>query len=226
MRSLRVQLILFWAFLLAACALVAAIIVVLYQTGPGAQVAASQASATQACENIASRYAKSVPGVAADAPQADLLRVLLHVVLLEAPQVEGGVWSASANPPGGSMLAYAYPTYEGSSAKVDVPAAESPLIVETARQAGSTGRTAVNLVRGSREVLIVAAGPPCRCAGRHRHADRPARRAGAEPALAGAAAPPAAPHRGAGRLAAGAAGHGPPRRPGTPACRCRHAAPA
>ncbi len=159
MRSLRVQLILFWAFLLAACALVAAIIVVLYQTGPGAQVAASQASATQACENIASRYAKSVPGVAADAPQADLLRVLLHVVLLEAPQVEGGVWSASANPPGGSMLAYAYPTYEGSSAKIDVPAAESPLIVETARQAGSTGRTAVNLVRGSREVLIVAACP-------------------------------------------------------------------
>ncbi len=159
MRSLRVQLILFWAFLLAACALVAAIIVVLYQTGPGAQVAASQASATQACESIATRYAKSVPGVAADAPQADLLRVLLHVVLLEVPQVEGGVWSAGAHPPGGSMLAYAYPTYEGSSAKIDVPAAESPLIVETARQAGSTGHTAVNLVRGSREVLIVAACP-------------------------------------------------------------------
>ncbi len=154
MRSLRVQLILFWAFLLAACALVAAIIGVLYQTGPGAQVAASQESATQACDDIATRYAKSVPGVAADAPQIDLLRVLLHVVLLEAPQVEGGVWSASRG-----MLAYAYPTYEGSSAKVDVPAAESPLIAETARQAAGTGRPALNLVRGSREVLIVAACP-------------------------------------------------------------------
>jgi len=153
-RSLRVQLILFWGFLLAACALVAAVIVVLYQTGSGAQVAASQSHATQACEDIATRYAKSVPAAAADAPQADLLRVLLHVVLLEVPQVEGGVWRAN-----GGMLAYAYPTYEGSSAKVDVPAAEEPLIVQTAREAAGAGRPAVNLVRGSREVLIVAACP-------------------------------------------------------------------
>ncbi|GAA6118905.1 HAMP domain-containing sensor histidine kinase [Acidovorax sp. FG27] len=151
---MRVQLILFWGFLLAACALVAAVIVVLYQTGSGAQVAASQSHATRACEDIATRYAKSVPAAVADAPQADLLRVLLHVVLLEVPQVEGGVWRA-----GSGMLAYAYPTYEGSSAKVDVPAAEEPLIVQTARESAGAGRPAVNLVRGSREVLIVAACP-------------------------------------------------------------------
>lgn len=154
MRSLRVQLFLFWGFLLAACALVAAVIVVLYQTGSGAQVAASQSHATQACEDIATRYAKSVPAAAADTPQVDLLRVLLHVVLLEVPQVEGGVWRASSG-----MLAYAYPTYEGSSAKVDVPAAEEPLIVQTAREAAGAARPTVNLVRGSREVLIVAACP-------------------------------------------------------------------
>ncbi|GKT25679.1 HAMP domain-containing sensor histidine kinase [Acidovorax sp. SUPP3334] len=154
MRSLRIQLLLFWAFLLAACALVAAIIVVLYQTGSGAQVAASRARALQACEDIATRYAKSVPAAAPDAPQADLLRVLLHVVLLEVPQVEGGVWRA-----GSGMLAYAYPTYEGSGIKADVPAAEAPLIIELAKQAGSAGQSVVNLVRGSREVLIVAACP-------------------------------------------------------------------
>ncbi|MDA8443510.1 sensor histidine kinase [Paracidovorax valerianellae] len=154
MRSLRIQLLLFWAFLLAACALVAAIIVVLYQTGSGAQVAASRTRALQACEDIATRYAKSVPTAAPEAPQADLLRVLLHVVLLEVPQVEGGVWSA-----GSGMLAYAYPTYEGSGVKADVPAAEAPLIVELAKQAGNAGQSVVNLVRGSREVLIVAACP-------------------------------------------------------------------
>ena len=111
-RSLRIQLTLFWALLLGACALVAVVLTVLYQSGSGAQVAAGRARVAQACGDIAARYAQSVPGVAADAPREDLLRVLLHVVLLEAPRVEGGVWSAS-----GGMLGYAYPTYEGSGVK-------------------------------------------------------------------------------------------------------------
>lgn len=154
MRSLRIQLLVFWALLLGACALVAVVIVVLYQAGSGAKVAIGRARAAQACEDIATRYAKSVPGVAANAPQTDLLRVLLHVVLLEVPQVEGGVWRA-----GQGMLAYAYPTYEGSGVKIDVPAAEEPLLVGMARQASSSAQPVVNLVRGSREVLIVAACP-------------------------------------------------------------------
>lgn len=57
------------------------------------------------------------------------------------------------------MLAYAYPTYEGSGVKSDVPSAEEPLIVEMARQASAGRQPLVNLVRGSREVLIVAACP-------------------------------------------------------------------
>ncbi|SFD72313.1 sensor histidine kinase [Paracidovorax konjaci] len=154
MRSLRLQLLLFWALLLGACALVAVVIVVLYQAGSGAQVAAGRARASQSCEEIASRYAQSVPTVAADAPRTDLLRVLLHVVLLEAPHVEGGVWSAAEG-----MVAYAYPTYEGSGVKNDVPSAEEPLIVEMARQAAAARHPLVNMVRGSREVLIVAACP-------------------------------------------------------------------
>ncbi len=154
MRSLRIQLLLFWTLLLAACALVAVVLVALYQSGAGAQVAAGRARAAQACEEIATRYARSVPSAVAGSPHLDLLRVLLHVVLLEAPRVEGGVWRA-----GHDMLAYAYPTYEGSGVKSDVPAAEAPLIVELARQASAGQQPQVNLVRGSREVLIVAACP-------------------------------------------------------------------
>ena len=153
-RSLRLQLLLFWALLLAACALVAVVLVALYQTGSGAQVAAGRAGATQACEDITTRYARSVPSAATDQPHLDLLRVLLHVVLLETPHIEGGVWRT-----GPGMLAYAYPTYEGSGVKSDVPAAEAPLIVELTRQASAAQQPQVNLVRGSREVLIVAACP-------------------------------------------------------------------
>ncbi|AVS86948.1 sensor histidine kinase [Paracidovorax avenae] len=153
-RSLRIQLTLFWTLLLGACALVAVVLTVLYQSGSGAQVAAGRTRVAQACADVAARYAQSVPDVAADAPREDLLRVLLHMVLLEAPRVEGGVWSAS-----GGMLAYAYPTYEGSGVKSDVPSAEEPLIVEMARQSSAGRQPLVNLVRGSREVLIVAACP-------------------------------------------------------------------
>ncbi|CAM3607793.1 sensor histidine kinase [Paracidovorax anthurii] len=154
MRSLRIQLLLFWILLIGACALVAVVIVGLYRSGSGAQVAAGRDRAARACEDIALRYARSAPQAAADAPQVDLLRVLLQMVLREAPHVEGGVWRD-----GPGMLAYAYPTYEGSGVKSDIPAAEAPLLVEMARQASASGRPLVNLMRGSREVLIVAACP-------------------------------------------------------------------
>jgi hypothetical protein len=82
---------------------------------------------------VAARYARSLPASAPGEPQLDLLQVLLQLVLIEAPHVEGGVWHAT-----GGMLAYAYPTYEGSGVKRDVPAAEQPLIIELAQLAART----------------------------------------------------------------------------------------
>ncbi len=140
--------------LLSVSAALAVVLLTLYRSSAGVQIETAQTLTGQSCKAIAARYAKSVPAPAAATPQIDLLQVLLQLVLLEAPHVEGGVWQRSAG-----VLAYAYPTYEGSSTKRDVPAAEQPLIVELAERAARTRQLQSDVVKGSREALIVSACP-------------------------------------------------------------------
>ena len=154
MNSLRTQLTLFWTLLLATCGALAVTMTVLYQSSVGAQVAHSQAATEAACRTIASRYAKSVQADSAAAGRLDLLAVLLHLVLVETPQMEGGVWQVDDG-----NLAYAYPTYEGSSEKRDLPAAEQPLIAQLVSQAVRSGQLGTDVVRGTREAIIVTACP-------------------------------------------------------------------
>jgi len=154
MKSLRGQLVFFWVLLFSVCAALAVVMLTLYRSSAGAQVAAGQAATEQSCRAIAARYAKSVSAPSPPQPQFDLLQVLLQLVLIEAPHVEGGVWQGA-----GGLLAYAYPTYEGSGVKRDVPAAEQPLIVELSQLAARTQQPQTDVVRGSREALIVSACP-------------------------------------------------------------------
>ncbi|WP_395320363.1 sensor histidine kinase [Variovorax sp. UC74_104] len=156
MKSLRSQLVFFWVLLFSVCAALAVVMLTLYRASAGAQVAAGRAATEQSCQAIAARYAKAATGAAE--PKVDLLQVLLQLVLIEAPHVEGGVWQAGAGTNSG-LLAYAYPTYEGSSVKRDVPAAEQPLIVELSQLAARTQAPQTDVVRGSREALIVSACP-------------------------------------------------------------------
>ena len=154
MKSLRAQLVFFWVLLFSVCAALAVVMLTLYRSSAGAQMAAGQAATEQSCRAIAARYARSAGTPAPAQPQVDLLQVLLQLVLVEAPHVEGGVWQGS-----GGLLAYAYPTYEGSGVKRDVPAAERPLIIELSQLAARTQQPQTDVVRGSREALIVSACP-------------------------------------------------------------------
>ena len=154
MKSLRGQLLFFWVLLFGMCATLAVVMLTLYRSSAGAQVAAGRTATEQSCRSIAARYARSATAPPTAQPQVDLLQVLLQLVLIEAPHVEGGVWQA-----GGGHLAYAYPTYEGSGVKRDVPAAEQPLIAELAQLAARTQQPQTDVVRGSREALIVSACP-------------------------------------------------------------------
>lgn len=154
MASLRAQLIFFWLLLLVVCVALGLVMVELYRSSAGAQIASGRESTQEACRAIGRRYANSVGDPVPPGPKLDLLQVLLQLVLIERPHVEGGVWQAT-----GGTLAYAYPTYEGSGAKLDVPAAEQPLIVELARQAARTQQLQTDVVRGSREALIVSSCP-------------------------------------------------------------------
>ncbi|ALV08022.1 sensor histidine kinase [Roseateles depolymerans] len=154
MTSLRTQLTLFWILLLAACGALAVTMTVLYRSSVGAQVAASQQATEGACRTLAARQARSVQSDPSAAGRIDLMQVLLHLVLVETPQVEGGVWRV-----GDGNLAYAYPTYEGSGEKRDLPAAEQPLIAELATQAAHDQALRTDVVRGSREAVVITACP-------------------------------------------------------------------
>jgi signal transduction histidine kinase len=149
--SLRIQLIVFWLFLLGVCAGLGAVMLVLYQNSAGVQIGQARALTQRVCESIAERYRQSVTSAE---PQVALMQVVLQLGLIEAPHVEGGVWNASSD-----FLAYAYPTYEGGGAKHDVPEAERSHIAEVARSAAMAQASQTDILRGTREALVLTACP-------------------------------------------------------------------
>lgn len=148
---------LFWVILLTVCGALAWVMLVLFRSSAGAQIDELQARAEAACTAIATRYAKSLADPQREAPQLDLLQVLLQLVLMQEPRVEGGVWRVGGADNG--FLAYAYPTCEGSSVKRDLPQAEQAHIAEVAQIAARTQKPETDVVRASREALIVSACP-------------------------------------------------------------------
>jgi signal transduction histidine kinase len=144
----------FWVILATVSVSLAAVTITLFRSSSSIQIDAVQDVAEQSCRTIAQRYAASLADAASGSPQIDLLQVLLQLVLIETPHVEGGAWNAR-----GGFLAYAYPTYEGSGVKRDVPDAEKPHIAEIAEVAARTQHLQTDVVRASREALVLSACP-------------------------------------------------------------------
>jgi signal transduction histidine kinase len=151
--SLRIQLIAFWLLLLGVCAGLGIVMVVLYQNSAGVQIGQARALTQRVCEAIATRYQQSRTDTAAE-PQLNFMQVVLQLALVEAPHVEGGVWDLS-----NGFLAYAYPTYEGGGTKRDVPEAERAHIAEVARAAVAAQTVRTDILRGTREALVLTACP-------------------------------------------------------------------
>ena len=154
MRSLRGHLVAFWVILTTVCVSLGAVTATLFRNSSSIRIESVQDVAEQSCRTIAERYAKSIADAASESPQLDLLQVLLQLVLIETPHVEGGAWSAH-----GGFIAYAYPTYEGSGVKRDVPDAEKSHIAEIAEVAARTQQLQTDVVRASREALVLSACP-------------------------------------------------------------------
>ena len=154
-RSLRARLAALWVLIAVICAALAAIMLSMYFHGADVQIHAGQDSATEACAGFQSEYARYLAGPGAVAPPGrDFLSVLMDLLLRDRAGVEGGVWD-----PAEGFIAYAYPTYEGSGVKRDVPEAEQPRIATLARRSLDTDAPQVELHRGQREASIVAACP-------------------------------------------------------------------
>lgn len=153
--SLRGQLWLLWLFIVLLSAFMTVILFELYQSGSNAQIETARGITRSTCESIKSLYAaNSTQRGSPSGMNSDLLTILVGEVLADAAGVEGGIWERERG-----FIAYAFPTHEGATTKLDVPAAESPWIVEHAENSLSGGVTSEEIRRGARDAIILVACP-------------------------------------------------------------------
>lgn len=89
------------------------------------------------------------------AQEETLLTQLTEAGLGGYQGVEGGFYT----PAGDSLVGYAYPTYQGTGKKTDVPAAEEETIRRVARRAFSEGNVVTEQTDAARDVILFYARP-------------------------------------------------------------------
>jgi len=157
MRSLRSRLLALWIMLVVSAGATAYLLFESFQQTWNARVARSEELVARACRDIADRYQFFVSGWGGG-PVDDQLKQRLTTVaqaaLANAIGVEGGIWQADAG-----SLAYAFPSYEGTGPKTDLPAAELTTIRQVNAEALRTSRPASIRQPGRSQVLLVHACP-------------------------------------------------------------------
>src|SRR4029077_17085201 len=120
-----------WSAFLVAAVIVGTLLLSLYSQSTTEQLRRASAAIDHGCDAIAARYQFFVAG-ATGAPSdlrapelAQGLTGVIRIALRDLPGVEGGIWQAEQG-----SLAYAFPTYEGTGEKTDLPPAEEPQIRE------------------------------------------------------------------------------------------------
>jgi signal transduction histidine kinase len=159
MRSLRTRLIALWVMLAASALVTALLLLQFYRQSANVQVNRAEDTVIRACRDIGDRYTFFVSGWQGGNTDIDdrLKSELTNVVraaLGRTANVEGGIWQ-SAN----GSLAYAFPTYEGTGPKTDLPAAELSTIRQANLDALRSGRPVTIRQSGQSQVLILHACP-------------------------------------------------------------------
>ncbi len=146
--------------LLASAAAMGILLFAFYRQSAAIQVAQAEDLVTRACRDLADRLAFfsagwSGPGAGGidDALRRDLASVV-QAALARSAGVEGGIWQA-----GGGSLAYAFPTYEGTGPKTDLPAAELSTIAQANADALRQERSVRVRNSGRSQVLVLEACP-------------------------------------------------------------------
>jgi signal transduction histidine kinase len=128
-----------------------------YRQSASAQVGRIEDTVARACRELADRYQFFLSGWSGgpidDAFKQQLIPVV-QAALASAQGVEGGVWQADSG-----SLAYAFPTYEGTGPKTDLPAAELSTIRQVNADALRGERPVTLQQAGRSQVLVVHACP-------------------------------------------------------------------
>lgn len=148
-----------WLFVVAVCVALAILMQGLYRLGVDARVDTVAARVDKAASALQTRFALYAASYASapdftDAQRRRELGLILQIVLQEFDDVEGGFFAPQAG-----FIAYAYPSYEGSATKQDVPEAESARIAGLAQAVVDGGAPQSLRSVGARQTLILEAKP-------------------------------------------------------------------
>jgi len=159
-RSLRARLVVLLLLLVSAAIAAGALMVGLFRQSATAQAGQAESEIGRACDAIAAAYRfysaqwqGPAPGGDDDALRRDLTAVV-QAALRDRPGIEGGIWLGEAG-----SLAYAFPTYQGSGPKTDLPQAELPRIQALNRAALAEDREVNDRYDASSQIMLVAACP-------------------------------------------------------------------
>ena len=160
MHSLKTRLFGLWGLSLAACVAVGFLLLRLNQQSTEAQMGRAEAMVAHACDLIRDRYrfyatdwSGPEPGQLDDRLRADLAAAV-SLALAHQAGVEGGVWQLDAG-----SLAYAFPTYEGTGPKTDLPTAERDQIQLVNQQAARDEQAVDRRARAGTQTLLLHACP-------------------------------------------------------------------
>ena len=157
--SLQARLLALVLLLVVAAIAIGALMVGLFSQSATARVGQANAELERACDAISDEYRFYSAGWhGADASEDSSFRSGLTTVVQSALRqragVEGGIWQRKRG-----SLAYAYPTYEGSGPKIDLPQAELPRIEEVNRTAASEEHPLSSRYSAPTQTLLVTACP-------------------------------------------------------------------
>ena len=159
-RSLRSRLVMILILLAAAATACGFVMFALFQQSTTAQIGQAAAIADRACDAIGRSYRFYAAGSnegrlnVRDAEVKRSLTAVTASALHDQPGVEGGLWQADAG-----AIAYAFPTYEGSGPKTDVPQAELPSIEAANQQTQREDRPQLTRIDSGAQTLLITACP-------------------------------------------------------------------
>jgi hypothetical protein len=159
MRSLRTRLLALWLMLAVSAAAIGFVLFEFYRQSANSEVMRAEDAVARSCRDIGERYAFVMVGWNGSTNSIDdtLRQRLVDAVQLafaRAPGVEGGIWQADAG-----SLAYAFPTYEGTGPKTDLPEAERASIRQVNGDVARSERPLTVRQTSRSQVLLLHACP-------------------------------------------------------------------
>jgi signal transduction histidine kinase len=157
--SLRGRLFVLLALLVAAALTSGTIMVGLFRQSATAQAGQAEALVDRACDAIVGAFRFYTAGARGPVSSEDAalrhdLTTVVQTALRGRPGIEGGIWQAEAGP-----LAYAFPTYEGSGPKTDLPEAELPRIKAINLASAANDRAQASRYDANSQTLLLSACP-------------------------------------------------------------------